>query len=614
MRWVLISVIPALAAAEPAGHWAYRAPVVVEPGGGRHPVDSLLQRQREKAGTTPAALAAPRLWALRASFSLRGLPPTEEQISRLEKNPAAWPELLDEWMADPAYGERWARHWMDVARYADTIGYNFQKDNRFPYAWTYRGWLIDAFNRDLPWADFITLQVAADLVVDRPGHPDHAALGFLTVGPRGKQEEMIDDRIDVLTRGFMATTVSCARCHDHKTDPISAEDYHSLFSILANAEANPRGPVIGKAADEQAHRSFLAEMGKIDAGNQAFRHAIVKQIREPDSLAVYLRLGWRAHRENWDLGKAEPAGFKAGNYRGKAILQWKKFLAEAGDAVPRLAQWLAAMDAPGAPHDELCRALANEWHAAIKDGKGSLANQATRPLCPLSFDESRVDAFFTQEDSDKNREIEASRARLESTHPGGPPRAMVVGERAKQSPAQVYKRGDPSQKGDPFERHWLTMLGGGPFPEDVSPRLTVARKIASPDNPLTARTIVNRVWAWHFGAPLADPGDFGPQTPEPLQLELLDWLAVWFTDNGGSLKKLHHLLLSSEAFRLAADGNAENLQRDEANHTSSASTTNSSPTATPAATSASPMSTAIWSRICSPDASSSPPKSPTCQS
>lgn len=570
MRWVLFSSIPLLATAEPTDHWAYRAPVAVELGTDQHPVDTLLLRQREKFGTVAGPLADPRTWALRASFSLTGLPPTPEQIARLEADPKTWPTLLEEWMTDSAYGERWARHWMDVARYADTFGYNFQKDNRFPYAWTYREWLIDAFNRDLPWSEFITLQVAADQVVDRPDHPDLAALGFLTVGPRGRHEEMIDDRVDVLTRGFMATTVSCARCHDHKTDPISTTDYYSLFSILENADANQRGPVIGIPSDEKAHQQFMAEMKKIDQQNHVFRRKIVTQIREPATLAVYLLLGWQAQKEDWDLGKAESTGFKAGNYRGKAIMQWKKFLEVAAmgeKATPRLAQWKSAMDAPDAPRDELCTALANEWHSAIKDEKGPLANQAKRDLCPLSFDEGKVQAFFTQEDGQKNRELEASRARLESTHPGGPPRAMVVHERPKHAPARVYKRGDPSQKGEPFERHWLTVLGGEKFPEDQSPRLTVAERIASSENPLTARTIVNRVWAWHFGAPLVDPGDFGPQTPEPLQLELLDWLAVWFTDNGGSLKKLHHLLLSSEAFRLTADAHAGNLQRDEANHT-----------------------------------------------
>ncbi|MFK7849677.1 MAG: DUF1549 and DUF1553 domain-containing protein [Akkermansiaceae bacterium] len=572
MRWVFLAGLSVLAAlgSEPSTHWSYQSPVAVALPEGVHPVDALLNRERDKAKTKANDIASPRLWALRASFSLTGLPPTQQQIARLEKDPEVWPQLLDEWMSDPAYGERWARHWMDVARYADTFGYNFQKDNRFPYAWTYREWLIGAFNRDLPWHDFILLQIAADQVVDRPNHPDLAALGFLTVGPRGRHEVKIDDRVDVVTRGFMGSTVSCARCHDHKTDPISVTDYYSIFSILENAVANPRGPVIGAPASQKAHQKFLVEMKKIDEENHTFRHEIVKQIGEPATLAKYLRLGYLALVEDWDKGKADTEGSKAGDLRGKAIMQWKKFFSVAavgGKSVPRLANWCKAMGEAERDQAKLSLALANEWNAAVQNGKGPLAKQAKHSLCPLSFGEEKAHLFFNQKDGQKNRELEARRARLESTHPGGPPRAMVVQERQKYLPAQVYKRGDPSRKEEAFTRHWLTVLGGGEFPEGQSPRLSLAGKIAAPDNPLTARTIVNRVWAWHFGTPLVDLGDLGPQTSAPRQKELLDWLAVWFVDHGGSVKKLHRLLLTSQAFRLSAASHARNKKLDEVNET-----------------------------------------------
>ncbi len=566
---IVLSLLTAVAV-QAEDHWAYNSPVAIELPAKQHPVDALLQRQRKATGTVANGLAEPRQWAIRASFSLTGLPPTAEQIARLEADPKVWPKLLDEWMANPAYGERWARHWMDVARYADTIGYNFQKDNRFPFAWTYREWLIDAFNRDIPWHEFITLQIAADQVVDKADHPDLAALGFLTVGPHGRREVMMDDRVDVVTRGFMSTTVSCARCHDHKTDPISIEDYYSFFSVLENADANPRGPIIGTPANAEAHAKFKAEMAKIDDEKHQFRHAIVKQLREPKTLAGYLHLGWLAHKQNWELDRCQTGSFKTYKLRGKATLQWKKFLAVSavGDKpAPRLAQWYSEMGKEGANREALCEALAKEWDAAIKSGKGQLANQAKRQLCPLSFDEGRVQHFFTQKDDQTNREIEAKRAKLESSHAGGPPRAMIVMERAKYAPARVYERGDPTQKGEPFERHWLTVLGGGEFSKEQSPRLSLAQKVADSNNPLTARAIVNRVWAWHFGAPLVNPGDFGPQTIAPKQQELLDWLAVWFVENDQSLKKLHRLLLTSETFRLKADTVATNVNRDEGNTT-----------------------------------------------
>ena len=220
---MLIKFLSALiffsAFAAPAGaedHWAYLPPSepTVLAGEGIHPIDLILEKARQDAGVKPAALARPENWVRRAAYTLTGLPPTPEQIERIRSNPdeTTWRALIEEFLASPAYGERWARHWMDVARYADTLGYTLDRDNRYPFAYTYRNWLINAFNNDLPYPDFIKLQVAADHLTDRPDHPDLAALGFLTVGPRVRNPETIDDRVDVVTRGFLASTVSCARC------------------------------------------------------------------------------------------------------------------------------------------------------------------------------------------------------------------------------------------------------------------------------------------------------------------------------------------------------------------------------------------------------------------
>jgi len=150
-------------------------------------------------------------------------------------------------------------------------------------------------------------------------------------------------------------------------------------------------------------------------------------------------------------------------------------------------------------------------------------------------------------------------------HPGSPPRAMSLGDKGQWGQAVIFERGNPANRGEKFDRQWLSFLGGGKYPEGKSPRLSLAEKITDPANPLTARVIVNRVWAWHFGAPLAEPGDFGPQTPRPELLELLDTLAVSFQEKGQSLKELHRLILTSKAFRLSADGSAANDAIDQAN-------------------------------------------------
>jgi hypothetical protein len=570
MRLLGLSAVVACAAdgSVEVSHWAYVLPVAAKPPGeqGVHPVDAFLGEARKKAGITAANEVAPRKWLERVSYSLTGLLPTEAHLQRIESTPddATRAAIVDELMASPAYGERWARHWMDVARYADTSGYNFDQDNRYPFAYTYRDWLISAFNRDLPYADFVQLQIAADLIVPEPNHPDLAALGFLTVGPRAGQEEIIDDRVDVVTRGFLASTVSCARCHDHKSDPITTEDYYSLHSIFSNTTEPDEKPEVGEPADREALAGYREQMAKLEAEDLAARQALVDHWRSREGMAVYLDLGWRAKQEQWDHGQATSQAFKRGRYRGKAVLVWRDWLKKmttGGEVLPELAAWDAEMSAAD---DEGKKAasmkLADAWIAA-----GLLEKFAKDSAAPMSYGVDRISSIMDVEDDNARRVRLSQRSRLQMEHSGSPPRAMVLKDKPEWSRAVVYKRGNPATKGPPFEREWLSFLGGGEFPKGISPRLSLARKIADPTNPLTARVMVNRVWAWHFGAPLADPGDFGVQQAEPPLRPLLDWLAVWFIEHGGSVKALNRLLVTSQAFRLAAEGPTENNQRDEAN-------------------------------------------------
>ena len=553
-------------------HWAYMPPVeaTLSADGAAHPIDALLEAAWKKAGLKPAEMAPPRQWVERAAYILTGLPPSAAQLKRIEANPdeATWKSLIDELLASPAYGERWARHWMDVARYADTRGYNFDQDNRYPFAYTYRDWLIRSLNEDIPYGKFIKLQLAADLLTDRPDHPDLAALGFLTVGPRAGGLETIDDRVDVVTRGFLSSTVACARCHDHKFDPITTKDYYSLYSIFENTNEPESKPVIGKPADDAAYHSYLAELSKLNEADRAARQLIVDQLRTPESFAVYLDLAWLAKKANSDVGKATGDAFKRGRYRPNAVIRWRDFLNEAAwsdKAAPRLATWAKDMDAADeAGRLMLCGALAKEWSAA-PDGS-ELKNLAASGNCPLSYDVQRTSEIMDQEDGNKNRERAGAVVRLQTEHPGSPPMAMSLTDKANWPSAQVFVRGNPDNRGEKFDRQWLSFLGGGKFEDGKSPRLSLAEKIAAPANPLTSRVMVNRVWAWHFGSALADPGDFGMQQADPPLRPLLDWLAIRFNEQGGSLKSLHRLILTSKAFRLAADGPKANQAVDEANN------------------------------------------------
>ena len=564
---VVFSLLLPLQAGE---HWAYVAPQKADVPATVNAVDSLLDAARKNAGVEAAGLAPPRQRIQRAADSLTGLQATAQQIQRIEASPddATWRALIDELLTSPAYGERWARHWMDVARYADTSGYNFMQDNRYPYAFTYRDWLVRAFNDDMRYDEFVKWQIAGDLIADRADHPNLAAMGFLTVGPRSGKPEIIDDRIDVVSRGFLASTVACARCHKHKTDPISMNDYYSLYSIFENTYEPGEKPIIGQVADAAARKTFEEERAKWQAADDAVRQAFVDHLRAPESLAVYLELAWLAKQGDWDLSKATSESFTRGRYRPKAVIEWRDFLkgrAWDGESSPRLTTWAKALAAaPAEERKTLCQALAAEWsNAAAESELGVLKSQSG---CPLNYDIRRISDFYDTEDGNKHRARGSELSRLLAEHPGSPPRAMVLNDESKWQDARIFLRGNPATPGEKIDREWLSFLGGGKFPEGKSPRLALAEKITDAANPLTDRVIVNRVWAWHFGAPMLDPSDFGMQQQAPVLQPLLDHLAVAFREHGSSMKELHRLLLTSRAFRLADEGPEKNRGIDEGNH------------------------------------------------
>jgi cytochrome c553 len=275
----------ALSAQEQAAktHWAFqrvKKPAVPEVGEGRRkneegrsPIDAFILAKLEEKGLSMSSEASRRTLIRRATFDLTGLPPTAEEIDAFEKDtaPGAWERVLDRLLASPRYGERWGRYWLDVARYADTKGYLAGgEERRYAFSYTYRDWVIDALNRDVPYDQFLIRQIAADqLPPDDPGQL--AAMGFLTLGRRflNNPHDIIDDRIDVLTRGTMGLTVVCARCHDHKFDPISAKDYYALYGVFASSEEPENLPLLPAKpepnADVEYKRQLAARQGEVDA-------------------------------------------------------------------------------------------------------------------------------------------------------------------------------------------------------------------------------------------------------------------------------------------------------------------------------------------------------------
>ena len=280
---------PAVAAKKPSPdearqrHWSFQPvtnpaiPAVKNPAWAANPIDAFVLAKLEEKNLTPAKQADRRTLIRRVSFDLIGLPPTPEEVEAFVADPApdAYAKVVDRLLASPHYGERWARHWLDVARYSDTKGYVFTEERTYPYSYTYRDYVIRAFNEDLPYDQFILQQLAADRLPLGDDKRPLAALGYLTLGRRflNQTPDIIDDRIDVTMRGFQALTVGCARCHDHKFDPIPTRDYYSLYGIFASSTEPKELPVIGPSDEPAAAAAFNVELKKRQDAVTAFAEA-----------------------------------------------------------------------------------------------------------------------------------------------------------------------------------------------------------------------------------------------------------------------------------------------------------------------------------------------------
>jgi len=240
-------------------HWAFQPivkpaiPAVQNGVWPKSPVDYFILARLEAAGLSPSVQADSRTIYRRASFDVTGLPPKVADIQRVVNGEITLDRALEELLASPHYGERWGRHWLDIARYADSKGYLFTEDRNYPNAYKYRDWVVRALNNDLPYDEFLIRQIAADRLPIEGEENPLAAMGFLTVGRRflNNPHDIIDDRIDVLTRGTMGLTVTCARCHDHKYDPIPTKDYYSLYGVLASSVEPKETDVMSLAEAEQ---------------------------------------------------------------------------------------------------------------------------------------------------------------------------------------------------------------------------------------------------------------------------------------------------------------------------------------------------------------------------
>ncbi|MBL8891335.1 MAG: PSD1 domain-containing protein [Planctomycetaceae bacterium] len=576
------------------------------------PIDVAIMNRLVQAGLEPSPRTDRRTLLRRASFILTGLPPTMEQVEQFvnDPDPQAFEKRVDAYLASPHFGEHWARHWLDLARYSDTKGYVYGREERFwTHAWVYRDWVIAAFNRDLPYDQFIKLQLAADQISSDPN--DLAAMGFLTLGRRflGVKPDIIDDRIDVVTRGLLGLTVGCARCHDHKYDAVPTADYYSLYGVMASCQEIEKSIT----PTTELPPEYLAELQR---RAQAYQEQHTKLCDEASERARQRLQDYLAAQRELDKYPGELFGqlFKTTDLLPWVVHRWADHLRRAeqtGDPffapwhqllkipVDRFASEAAAVSArlrqasPAEVHPEVATALDHPLHSpddVVKLYADLLAKK--RDQLREHFEHSRSGTESPKLSPDELYFFELLYGEnAPSTVPNEPiveieyfldfasceslwklqsemerwtlqadildRRVRVLQDRSSLVDPQIFRRGNPQRKGDYVPRQFLSLLSGPtrvPF-QQGSGRQEMAAAIASPTNPLTARVMANRIWAHVFGQPLVDtPSDFGLRANPPSHPELLDYLASELIDNGWSIKSVLRQMVLSETFRQANAG------------------------------------------------------------
>jgi hypothetical protein len=533
------SAIPAAARTT----WAFKLPLQAPlPDAPRfqHPVDRFLQAARQERGLQPAPRAARLTLLRRAYLDLIGLPPSPaESAAFLADNaPDAWPRLIDTLLASPHYGERWGRHWLDVARYADSAG--FEQDYDRPNAWRYRDYVIRAFNQDKPYDVFLREQLAGD-ELDPTTDDTLIATGFLRAGPRvafrekdnpERRYEYLDDLIATTGRGLLGLTVQCARCHNHKFDPIPQKDYYSLVATFFGYVETTH-PLVPRAQAE-AYDKAVQEI-------QARQDALKAEIKKIDAPYV-ARLRQEAYKrfpDNVQQAIAKPEGERT---PGEQLLA-QQIIDQSNVSRQAIARVLT-------PEDEARKRALDERIAALEKEK-------PKPL-PVAEIVTDGDYRFAP-DGDGDEVIGCPKCRIPDVPTGsflhkGPGRYEAP-------PSYFLLRGDPNNKGSVMKPGFVTAATYGNPPIELPPadgrtsgrRRALAEWFVSPQNPLTARVIVNRIWHEHFGRGIvATLDNFGKMGEPPTHPQLLDWLAVEFRNRGWSIKQLHRLIMTSEAYQMAS--------------------------------------------------------------
>ena len=593
----------------------------------RTPIDRFILAGLEAKGLAPSPAADKRTLLRRAAFDLIGLPPAPEEADAFltDDDPKAYERLVERLLDSPHYGERWGRHWLDIARYADNKGYIFFGEKSFPWSYTYRDYVVRAFNEDLPYDRFVLEQLAADQLDLGKDKRALAAMGFLTLGGRfmNNLHDILDDRIDVVTRGFMGLTVTCARCHDHKFDPIPQADYYSLYGVFRSSMEPLVPPLFAPPPSGEEYRAFDRELEKrianLDAYVRRKREELATSAR--DRAAEYLLAAETArHQPSMDqfMLLTEKGGLNPTmviqwkNYlertaRGRdrvwapwhllAAIPEKRFAAEAAEAVRRMrpnsvnplvvelfSTAPASMEDLAARYGKLLGRIDRKWRRELEEAAGDPPVKFCRPEeeelrrvlygpaaaaeVPPAFGWGFLallpDRPAQKEYKDLLKAVETHSIKGK----GAPPRAMVLVDSPTLNDPRIFIRGNPNRPGRAVPRRFLEAIAGPDRPSFTrgSGRLELARAIVDPANPVTARVLVNRVWQLHFGEGLVrTPSDFGVQGVPPTHPGLLDHLAVSFMKDGWSIKRLHRRIMLSSVYRQSGGNRPEAARADPEN-------------------------------------------------
>ncbi len=588
--------------------WAFRKPVrhpaprVAEARWNASPIDAFVKKAMDQKGLVPAPQADRNTLIRRAYLDLIGLLPSPQETEAFvnDPSPRAYENLIDRLLASPHYGERWARYWLDVVRYADSSG--FEHDRDLATAWRYRDYVIKSLNEDKPYNQFVVEQLAGD-ELDNPTNDSVTATAFYRVGPRVRFREKdnpfyrydyLDDMVRTTFQGFMGLSVHCARCHDHKFDPITRADYYRSLAMFFGF-VNYDHPLIPKEQArewERKTREVVAALGplrkevsRIEAPYRREQfEANLKKLPEEVQAAIRIPVEQRTPGQKLLAAQFERGGGDGDgdpNYMGED---------------PALALVTTAGQRPPNLNITGNRYGANAIGGARR-GRGQTLLKVSEA------DHQRRDVLL-QKIAALEKQMPPTPFAVEGIRDGDY-RLAPDGPGDEPSPGKTYRPDYPDlgatflpEPGTKYEVPWvhfgsnglfveddnkapvvppgyLTVLTSGTPPPVAKPpkrddfvtggrRRALAEWIASPENPLTARVIVNRVWYWHFGRGIVPtPGNFGKMGVAPSHPELLDWLATEFVRQGWSVKQLHRLILNSETYKAGSTFyQAQNVEKD----------------------------------------------------